>query len=465
MISGAIDPVPTESPNSQHTKPRAIPGSKVAGLNNGAIPTHITMDASLGVLGLRCLRGLTGLSEPRLSELLLVVRQMCAARVEMEFRHKQGLSISRSVPGGFLFSSRYAESLCPRRGDGFNAIRDLIQAGIIDKVRPGSEWARRASEYVFCLPFAQCTVELSMTPRLEKRLKIAREGALKRRFKRDPFLAWVDRTMRQIRIPPSEPLTAALMADDNRAVRGAIRVLACEAPWKPPEVGYAGTTYHFLQNLPRQLVPTLLYAENPICQLDISAAHPCTLPRMMRESVARHGSDPAWIQAAEQLTRDLESGRIYDTIGAELQVPPKTAKVGLLSAMNAKPGYTNNDSTFLVFARKYPEAAEMLRRVKRSSHKNQSRNMAAILAEAMTLAMTLLMNLGVPVFPRTDELVGPAEHREIIRDVLHACFLHTTDVNAMVGGGRPSHIPTEAEVMDAFQSRLMAWSAGASKRC
>ena len=194
------------------------------------------------------------------------------------------------------------------------------------------------------------------------------------------------------------------------------------------------------------VVPTLLIDGEPISQLDITSAHPSTLPRLMIEGEKKfkvYGG----IEEAKKLTEELESGRLYDSLAVTLRITPKAAKERFLAALNGEDKHTYNDAVFLEFARRFPVAKKVIGMIRRGDRKRLNRKMVGILADVIKLTIETCAKLELPVYPRTDEIVCRQRDEAKVHEILSAYFLDQTSVHAKVGGCRVSFIPSEQEVI------------------
>jgi hypothetical protein len=218
--------------------------------------------------------------------------------------------------------------------------------------------------------------------------------------------------------------------------------------WEPPEerktswIGYAGTFYTPIMSMPRALVPTLQIDGEPVSQLDITSAHPSTIPRMLVEAETKYGV-VGGIAEAKRLAEELESGRLYDALGFEHGITAKSAKKRFLSALNGEDRHTYNEPVFLEFTKRFPVAKEVLGMIRKGDTKRLNRKMAGILAEVIWLTIETCAKMGFPVYPRTDEIVCRRQDEIQVHEILSAYFLDQTTVHALVGGHRISFIPRE----------------------
>ena len=352
----------------------------------------------------------------------------------------------------FFLSCRYAEKLCPRKR-GEKIITTVLQdAGIIAVISPGVKDRKPAhyrleSDWVGILPMS-----FKLNAWQLNRRKIAAEQSLLNQYKRRPWLRWVDESLVRVVLPESEEVKRAMqnpdtepsMLDAMKFMRGYL------APHERKEAlamaKYAGTIYTPIHSLPKTVVPTLLIDGEPIAQLDITSAHPSTLPRLLIEAEKKH-EVLGGIEEAKKLAEELEAGRLYDSLAITLRIEAKAAKKRFLAALNGEDKHTYNDAVFLEFARRFPVAKEVIGKIRRGDRKRLNRKMAGILADVIELTIETCAKLELPVYPRTDEIVCRQRDEAKVHEILSAYFLDQTSVHAKVGGRRVSFIPEANQII------------------
>ncbi len=218
------------------------------------------------------------------------------------------------------------------------------------------------------------------------------------------------------------------------------------------EAKYCGTIYTPIASLPKEIVKTLLIDGEEVAQLDITAAHPSTIPCMMIEAEKKYCVARA-IQEASRLRDELETGQLYDSLAEAVGLSPKEAKQSLLAAFNGENGHTYNDPTFKAYAKRFPIAKRVIGMIRDSDRKRLNQKMANTLSRAIDKTIQTCWEKQIPVYPRTDEIVCRKKDAEFVREVLAAYFFDETGVNAKVGKERVSFIPTEEEVWKQFSLR------------
>lgn len=343
----------------------------------------------------------------------------------------------------FFLSCRYAEKLCPRKR-GEKIITTVIQdAGIITVISPGVKDIKPAhyrleSDWVDILP-----MNFKLNAWQRHRLAAAEHWVKDRCAKKNPVLVWVDASISRIQLPETE-VWCNVMRDPELepSARRAGDFLRGYRQGHS-KIGYAGTIYTPIHSLPKIAVPTLLIDGAPIAQLDITSAHPSILPRLMIEAEKRF-KVLGGIEEANKVAEELEAGRLYDSLAITLSIDPKAAKKRFLAALNGENKHTYNDAVFLEFARRFPAAKEVIGKIRRGDRKRLNRKMAGILADVIKLTIETCAKMGLPVFPRTDEIVCRQRDEAKVHEILSAYFLDQTSVHALVGGRRVSFIPSQA---------------------
>ena len=356
----------------------------------------------------------------------------------------------------FYLGSRFAEKLCPRKHGEKLITEYLREAGIIKVVRPGvaglcNAYYELKDEWVGILPS-----NFKLNEWQRERLEIARNWAKEEQYKRRPHLHWLEESLLRVTIPESVELREAMQnSKTERSARGAMDFLRGYLPSeerKATLAKYAGTIYTPIASLPRGVVKTLLIDGGEVAQLDITAAHPTTIPSMMIEAEKKYRIAGA-IQEAASLRDDLESGLLYDFLAAEAGLSREVAKTRFLQALNGENGHTYNDPTFKAFARRFPIAKQVISKIRNGDIKRLNQKMAHTLSKAIDKAIQTCWEKQIPVYPRTDEIICRKRDEQIVREVLAAYFFDETGVNAKVGKERVSFIPTEEEVWQQFSVR------------
>jgi hypothetical protein len=356
----------------------------------------------------------------------------------------------------FYLGCRFGEMLCPRRKGEKIITKYLQEAGIIEVVRRGvaglcNTYYALKDEWVRILPS-----NFKLNEWQRERLANAFLWARNEQYKRRPFLAWIDETLRRTIIPESTELREALKNPKTlQSARATMDFLRGYLPFEEhsiTEAKYCGTIYTPIASMPKEIVKTLLIDGEEIVQLDITAAHPSTLPCVMIEAEKKYGVAGA-IQEAARLRDDLESDCHYDSIGNEVGLSRKEAKQKLLAAFNGEDEHTYNDATFKAFARRFPIAKQVISMIRDGDRKRLNKKMASTLSKAIDKTIQTCWEYRIPCFPRTDEIVCRKRDAEFVREVLAAYFFDETSVNARVGKKRVSFIPSEEDVWMQFSIR------------
>jgi hypothetical protein len=334
-------------------------------------------------------------------------------------------------------SSRFAEKLCPRQRRGSTITKLLVEFGFLVEETPPIIGQIPTEYSIPDLWIGVCPDKLNTWQR--QRLAIAEKWHHDKSCECNPALEWVEQSLARVSLPETEALRKAMQNPRTEpAALDAMRYLRnYVAPYERrfPKIGYAGTIYTPIMSLPRDIVPTLLMDNEPVAQLDITSAHPSTLPRLLIEAESKYGITGG-IAEAERLATELMEGRLYDSLAEELGIEPKVAKKRLLSALNGEDKHTYNDAVFLSFSRRFPVAKVVVGCIRKGDRKRLNRKMSELLAVAISSAILACAKLGLPVYPRADELVCRARDKEVVRRILATAFFETTTVNPRIGGVR-----------------------------
>lgn len=358
-------------------------------------------------------------------------------------------------------SSRFADQLCPRQRKGKTIVKHLVDFGVLIPFCPhviGFTPAhyRIHKDWVGIFP-----KKLTEWQRL--RLDKARTWKHACDCKECPALAWIEKSLARITLPETEILREAMQDPrTERSAREAMRYLRGYIPIheRPvTRVGYAGTFYTPIMSLPRRVVPTLLIDGEPVSQLDITSAHPCTIPSLLIEAEQKY-KVAGGLEEARRLAIKLESGQFYDQLASQLGIDPKLAKKRFLAALNGENRHTYNEAVFQKFAEMFPVAKEVIAKIRRSDRKRLNAKMASLLARVINYAIETCAKLQIPVYPRTDEIVCRQRDEALVREILSAYFLDQTSVRARIGGEMVTFLPKEgAQCAESFSTLGMPRSA------
>lgn len=354
-------------------------------------------------------------------------------------------------PDGHWFihlSSRFADQLCPRQRGGKTIAKLLVEFGILVPHSP---------PLIGVIPTGYRIPEEWIGVRPDRltewqRIRLGRARAWKHASdcKEAPALAWIEQSLSRITLPESEELRKAMQnpRTENSAMEAMryLRDYAAPENRKVTSIGYAGTFYTPIHSLPKIVVPTLLIDGEPISQLDITSAHPSTLPSLMIEGERKFGVCGA-IEEAKKLTEELEAGRLYDSLAVTLGIDSKAAKKRFLAALNGEDNHTYNDAVFLEFGKRFLIAKQVIGMIRRGDRKRLNRRMAGILADVIKLTIETCAKLELPAYPRTDEIVCRQRDEAKVHEILSAYFLDQTGVHAKVGGRRISFIPAANQII------------------
>jgi hypothetical protein len=359
-------------------------------------------------------------------------------------------------------SSHFAEKLCPRRERHQKSITTLLLNAQILFVHKEARKGFYPTIYKLSDEWANfLPSNFKLNKWQQKRLAQAHKWAEARQYERHPCLRWIDDCIARITLPESDALKEALQSPNKAAsTLQALNFLSGDIPLemkKNTKEGYCGTFYSAIWSLPKEMVKTLLIDGEEIAQLDITAAHPSTLPRI----ILNRGKDIDGIEEeVAELTSNLETGRIYDQFAAATGLDSEKSKKRFLSALNGENNYTHNDPTFLEFTSLFPLSALVLRRIRGKDPKDLNIEMTRILATAVEKSIDTLWKYEIPVFPRGDELVCRKRDAEFVREVLAAYFLDETGVKAKVGKKEVTFIPNEEGVWQVFIRKYTKFDQG-----
>lgn len=341
-------------------------------------------------------------------------------------------------------SSRFAEKLVPR-AHGDKSITALLREADILHVEVPAVWGQSSARYKLADSWRGVIPRnFKLNDWQKKRLQKAHGYAAEAQLVRSPWLAWVDETLCRTELPETDALREAMQNENTRPATE--RIMGFLRGYEPPhkrkktKVQYCGMVYTPILSLPCNVVCSLLIDGEPVSYLDITAAYPSTLPSLMVDAEKKFQIAGA-IMESKKLADELETGKLYETLGLEIGMESKTAKTQLLAAFNGKDNHTYNSKVFQAFVKKFPVAKKVISNIRKRGHTNLHKKMSVILANAMKLTLETLFKFEIPAFPITDAIVCRKKDEAFVREVLSAYFLDQTGVHALVGKKRVSFLP------------------------
>jgi hypothetical protein len=362
----------------------------------------------------------------------------------------------KKAPAGyheFYLGSRFAEWLCPRRHGEKLVTEYLKEAGIITVTKAGFKgysvtYYKLNDGWSSFIPS-----NFKLNEWQSKRLALALDNAREAQYELRPWLKWVDKTLELTTLPETQELREALRNPDTKpsATRAMNFLRGYLAPHqrKFSKAKYCGTIYTPIFSMPKEVVKTLKINGEKVAQLDITAAHPSTIPLILIEGENKFGI-AGGIEEADRLRESLESGELYKLLASACHKSIKEVKKQFLSALNGKNCHIYNDQSFKAFCELFPIAKSVLSQVRKGGSRLLNQKMATPLSKAVDKTIKTCQKYGIYCFPRTDEIVCRKSDANFVREVLAAYFFDETGVNALVGNQRVSFIPDEEIVWSQF---------------
>jgi hypothetical protein len=353
----------------------------------------------------------------------------------------------------FYLSARFVERLCPRRHGEKLVTKYLQDADIIRISRRGIKGVKPTTYELNEEWDGFISADFKINNWQKDRLKKAFQFASKEQYIRSPWLKWVDETLSLTTIPESQELQEAHKNPDKKpSTRRAVDFLR---GYLEPDrrnyskAKYCRTIYTPIASMPKELIKTLLIKNEEIAQIDITAAHPCTIPSILIEAERKFNVYGA-IDEASEICNDLENGNFYKFLAENSGKSEKEAKKQFLSALNGENCHIYNDPVFKAFCKRFPVAKEVIRKIRKRGDTALNQKMATTLATAIENTIQTCCRYNIYCFPRTDEIVCRKSDANFVREVLAAYFFDETGVNALVGKQKVSFIPDEEIVWCQF---------------
>jgi hypothetical protein len=174
---------------------------------------------------------------------------------------------------------------------------------------------------------------------------------------------------------------------------------------------------------PRELKPLLLLDGEPTSLCDVSCAHFCFLPVLLRDridhlekehglgaDVSRHFAE------VRRLVHLLSTGDFYGRYCVNPDDPAerKQKKQFVNVILNSPTAKCEENSLYRRMRAEFPYTIGVIEDIKRADHRNVSKPLQHLTAKAINGAFFEAQAKGIPAIPDVDAIICPTRHKEVI---------------------------------------------------
>ena len=377
----------------------------------------------------------------RLCGLLLLVDLVCRKQT------------SKGVP---ISADRASKLISPlKRPNSREAIREplavLCQIGILRRVQAavnGRDVKASARYAIDDAKFARrLTLEVHLPPFLAKKRETDTdrcEASLNRRY---PFRAQLKADLTKLRFGVESRKRITELSRDRKAgpsVRRVVEVLGGSD--RPLKINPRGQITTPVSGCPRELKPLLLLDGEPTSLCDVSCAHFCFLPVLLRDRIdhleKEHGlAVDVSRQFAElrRLVDLLSTGDFYARycVDPDDPVERKQKKLFLNILLNSPTAECEEKGLYRRMRAELPYTISVIEDIKRENHRNLSKRLQHLTAKAINGALFEAQAKGITAIPDVDAIVCQARHKEIVCELIgQKVYEISRGVCSKVGGIR-----------------------------
>ncbi|WP_035615308.1 hypothetical protein [Haloferula sp. BvORR071] len=378
----------------------------------------------------------------RLSGLLLLIGFIAANTT------RRGFSVSANLAQSYISAIKRARSRTTIR----EPLAVLEKIGVIEMVREAVFGKHTCSSAAYRIPASLLKKKrrgaIVVTPNLEAKLAMAEPRKERRLSAKQPWRARLRVTLGRVSLSAAcERLALELVLEKPAGAKGVKRVLEILKGAIPAKVGadQAGHITTSFSNCPRELKPHLLIAGEEVGLCDITAAHFCILPRVIRDGLEQAGVSDCCEGDTQALWEEhgrfvelLSTSDLYREFSEDPQsdASRRAAKERLLKVLNLKTQWARKDPTYRRFQEKFPLIVKFIEQVKRQDHRAIQAPLRHYTAMAVNRALVRLQEAGVDAIPDSDCLICPQRHRDLVCRILGKEIFLLSGVRCIVGGRR-----------------------------
>ena len=271
-------------------------------------------------------------------------------------------------------------------------------------------------------------VEIDSPPGQKQRLETAKERRDKRLNRKHPWRAQLIRDQAKLGFAPEAliDLPALLSTTKEAATKRALEAILNGKHIEPsPDV--MGTIRGTLNGIPKELKRRLRIDGEQVAGCDISHAHHCFLPALLRGRIEHCAGDETragYRTKCEvelmRLTTFLSRGDYYekwcdDPKDIRQRDEVKKFATQLLNMPNER---AQRIPLYRKMREKFPCAFAVVEDLKSGHHRNVSKQFHRFTGDVIEAALLRAQALGIPAFPDTDALHVPEKHREVVCKII-----------------------------------------------
>ena len=293
------------------------------------------------------------------------------------------------------------------------------------------------------------TVEIESPPGQKRRLEAAPERREKRLNHRHKWRSQLIRDQAKLGFAAEAlgEVSRLLSTTKEDSTKRALEAVA-EGRHEEPRADVTGTIHGSLNGIPKELKSLLTIDGEPAAECDISHAHHCFLPVLLRERIDRCAGDDTragYVARCKRelatLTAFLSDGDYYekwcdDPTDARQREDVKKLTTALLNMRNEQ---ARGIPLYRKMRARFPCAFGILEDIKQKDHRTASKRLRRFTADVIETALLRAQAIGIAAIPDTDALHVPERHRETVYELIGAeMFKATGGVCCKVGGIRYS---------------------------
>ncbi len=332
-----------------------------------------------------------------------------------------------------------------KRAKSPNTIKEPLQVlceiGICQRVQAAvNHHVKNSAAYALQPEFAgrQVTIEVLCPPGQARRFASAPERRERRLNKKHKWRAQLIRDQGKLTMAPHgvNEVLRLLTTTKEAATKRTLEAIANGNHPEPfPDV--YGTIHGTLNGIPTELKPRLLIDGEPLCGCDISHAHACFLPVLLRDRIEHCADDETradYIAACQKellaLIRFLSDGDFYAKWSDDPGDPRARERVKkqATQVLNMPTATAENIPLYQRMRATFPILFAVIEDIKRNEYRALSNQLQRITADLIEAALIRAQALGIPALPDTDALHVPARHRGMV------CKIIGEEVSRATGG-------------------------------
>jgi hypothetical protein len=291
-------------------------------------------------------------------------------------------------------------------------------------------------------------VRIHSPPGQKRRLEAAPERREARLNRKLPWRAQLVCDQAKLGFTPEalSEVASLLSTTKEGATKRAVKEIV-EGGHEPPRADVTGTIRGSLNGIPQELKRLLTIGGERAAECDISHAHHCFLPVLLRERIKHCAGDESragYIAECEleftKLTAFLSHGDYYEKWCDDPKDPRQRDDVKKLATqlVNMPNEKAQGIPLYRKMREKFPCVFAVVEDLKRGDHRNIYKQLQRFTANVIEAALLRAQARGIPAFPDTDALHVPESHREEMCKIIGEEMAKATGVFCKVGGIRYS---------------------------